>query len=136
LASRYSRSLELRDIKIRAQVIALKRLAQETAEIYDELIRCKTPPQLVRGYFLVSMLRERIVEERRGERLRSAALESFTRMPTRRPSTNYRILTGGHPHFGCNRALRSGYLIGVLANYEPAKAVCQQILDKTTFRKF
>jgi hypothetical protein len=75
-------------------VIALKRLAQETAEIYDELIRCKTPPQLVRGYFLVSMLRERIVEERRGERLRSAALESFTRMPTRRPSTNYRILTG------------------------------------------
>ena len=39
-------------------------------------------------------LRERIVEERRGERLRSAALESFTRMPTRRPSTNYRILTG------------------------------------------
>ena len=82
------------DLKIRAQVIALKRLAQETAEIYDELIRCKTPPQLVRGYFLVSMLRERIVEERRGERLRSAALESFTRMPTRRPSTNYRILTG------------------------------------------
>src|SRR4030095_9219475 len=35
----------------------------ETAEIYDELIRCKTPPELVRGYFLVSMLRERIDEE-------------------------------------------------------------------------
>ena len=51
------------DLKIRAQVIALQRLAQETAEIYDELIRCKTPPELVRGYFLVSMLRERIDEE-------------------------------------------------------------------------
>ncbi|MGC1748225.1 MAG: hypothetical protein WA778_09555, partial [Pseudolabrys sp.] len=42
----------------------------ETAEIYDELIRCKTPPELVRGYFLVSMLCERIDEEQRGERLR------------------------------------------------------------------
>ena len=30
------------DIKIGAQAIALKRLAHETAEIYDELIRCKT----------------------------------------------------------------------------------------------
>jgi hypothetical protein len=58
------------DLKIRAQVIALKRLAQETAEIYDELIRCKTPPELVRGYFLVSKLCERIDEEQRGERLR------------------------------------------------------------------
>lgn len=51
-------------------MIALKRLAQETAEIYDELIRCKTSPELVRGYFLVSMLRERIDGEQRGGRLR------------------------------------------------------------------
>ena len=44
-------------------MIALQRLAQETAEIYDELIHCKTPPELVRGHFLVSMQRERIDEE-------------------------------------------------------------------------
>ena len=32
------------DLRVRARVIGLKRLAQETTELYDELIRCKTPP--------------------------------------------------------------------------------------------
>jgi hypothetical protein len=41
-------------IKIEARLVALRRLAKETSEIYNELIRCKTPPEVARDYFLVS----------------------------------------------------------------------------------
>jgi hypothetical protein len=53
-----------------AQVIALKRLAQETAELYDELIRCKTPPDVARSWFIINHLHERNGEQRRGQRFR------------------------------------------------------------------
>jgi hypothetical protein len=37
----------------------VKRLAQGTTELYDELIRCKTPPEIAHGYFIINHLRQR-----------------------------------------------------------------------------
>jgi hypothetical protein len=58
------------DLKVRARVCGLKRLAEETTELYDELIHCRVPPEAVYSYFLVGHLRERIDEERRNQRFR------------------------------------------------------------------
>lgn len=38
-------------IKVEARMIALRRLAAETSQLYAELIRCKVPPETARGFF-------------------------------------------------------------------------------------
>jgi hypothetical protein len=52
------------DLKVRVQVIGLKRLAQETAQTYDELIAAKTPPEIAKGWLIINWMRERNDEER------------------------------------------------------------------------
>jgi hypothetical protein len=44
------------DLKIRACICALRRLAAETSALYAELIAHKTPPEVARGYFIINML--------------------------------------------------------------------------------
>ena len=54
-----------RDLRVRAQVCALKPLAAETAERFASLIAHGDPVDVIRGYFAVRMLSERLDQERR-----------------------------------------------------------------------
>jgi len=56
------------DIKVHARLCGLRRLAVETTRTYRDLIAHGVPVDVVRGYFAVRMLSERLDEERRDER--------------------------------------------------------------------
>jgi hypothetical protein len=46
------------DLKIRARICGLKRLAADTTALYAELIAHNTPPEVARGYFIINWMRE------------------------------------------------------------------------------
>ncbi|WP_066506982.1 hypothetical protein [Bradyrhizobium macuxiense] len=54
------------DLKIRARVCGLKRLARETSALYENLVAHGVPDAIVTSYFAVGLMRERLDEQRRG----------------------------------------------------------------------